>query len=127
MRLEEILTENAPKPVGPYSQAVKAGNMIFVSGQIATDPQTGEFKNASIEEETTQVMTNIKAVLQAAGADLKNIVKTDIFISDMADYAKVNEIYASFFTEKPLPARTTVAVKELPRKARIEISCIAVI
>ena len=127
MAHDEILTQNAPSPVGPYSQAVKVGNTVYCSGQIGIDSQTGEFKNASIDEETTQVMKNIQSVLQAAGADFKNIVKTDIFIADMADYAKVNELYGSYFTEKPLPARTTVAVKELPKQARIEISCIAVI
>lgn len=127
MKAEEILTNNAPKPVGPYSQAIKMGNTIYVAGQIATDPQTGEFKNTSIEEETTQAMNNIQAILKAAGADFQNVVRTDIFITDMADYAKVNELYGQYFTEKPLPARQTVAVKQLPRDARIEISCIAVI
>jgi 2-iminobutanoate/2-iminopropanoate deaminase len=119
-----ILTPDAPQPIGPYSQAIRKGNFIFCSGQIALDPKTGALKNTSIEEETRQVIANMKEVLNAGGADLSSVVKTTIFLTDMNDFAKVNEIYAAEFGEAK-PARSTIAVSALPKGGRIEIECIA--
>jgi 2-iminobutanoate/2-iminopropanoate deaminase len=119
-----IQSSHAPAPIGPYSQAVQAGNLLFVSGQIALHPNTGELVNATIEEETTQVMKNIEAVLQAAGGSFQNIVKTTIFLSDMSLFATVNQIYAQYFSAN-FPARETVAVKGLPKNVNVEISVIA--
>ena len=121
-----IKTDLAPAPIGPYNQAVKAGNMLFASGQIAFDPATGELVNATIAEETNQVMSNIAAILKEAGAGFNNIVKTTIFLSDMSLFAEVNEIYGSYFTGD-YPARETVAVKGLPKNVNIEISVTAFI
>ncbi len=119
-----IKTNLAPAPIGPYNQAVKAGNMLFVSGQIALNPANGELINATVAEETNQVMNNIAAILNEAGADFSNIVKTTIFLSDMSLFAEVNEIYGSYFTAY-YPARETVAVKGLPKNVNIEISVTA--
>ena len=119
-----IFTETAPKVVGPYSQAVQVGDLLFRSGQIPIDPKTGELVTGSIEEQTKQVMNNLQEVLRSAGATLDEVVKTTIFIADMADYVKVNETYASFLKE-PYPARSTVQVAKLPKDARIEIEMIA--
>ena len=119
-----IFTETAPKVVGPYSQAVQVGDLLFCSGQIPIDPKTGELVTGSIEEQTKQVMNNLQEVLRSAGATLDEVVKTTIFIADMADYVKVNETYASFLKE-PYPARSTVQVAKLPKDARIEIEMIA--
>lgn len=119
-----IKTNLAPAPIGPYNQAVKAGNMLFVSGQIALNPSNGELINATVAEEATQVMKNIAAILNEAGADFSNIVKTTIFLSDMSLFAEVNEIYGSYFTAD-YPARETVAVKGLPKNVNIEISVTA--
>ena len=125
--MKQILeTTAAPSPIGPYSQAVKAGNMLFVSGQIAIQPPTGALKLDSIEEETHQVMTNIGAILKEADADYTHIVKTGIFLRDMNDFAKVNEIYGSYFTGD-FPARETVQVSRLPKDVNVEISVIAYI
>lgn len=121
-----IKTDLAPAPIGPYNQAVKAGNMLFASGQIALNPATGELVNATIAEETNQVMSNIAAILKEAGAGFNNIVKTTIFLSDMSLFAEVNEIYGSYFTGD-YPARETVAVKGLPKNVNIEISVTAFI
>lgn len=121
-----IQTHQAPAPIGPYSQAVKAGNMLFISGQIAIDPQTNELNNSDLNTETHQVMKNLSAVLAAAGLDFNNVVKTTIFLSDMSLFAAVNEIYGGYFTEQ-FPARETVAVKGLPRNVHVEISMIAAI
>ncbi len=121
-----IKTDLAPAPIGPYNQAVKAGNMLFASGQIALNPATGELVNANIAEETNQVMSNIAAILKEAGAGFNNIVKTTIFLSDMSLFAEVNEIYGSYFTGD-YPARETVAVKGLPKNVNIEISVTAFI
>ncbi len=121
-----IQTHQAPAPIGPYSQAVKAGNMLFISGQIAIDPQTNELNNSDLNTETHQVMKNLSAVLAAAGLDLSNVVKTTIFLSDMSLFAAVNEIYGGYFTDQ-FPARETVAVKGLPRNVHVEISMIAAI
>lgn len=125
MSKQIINTHNAPGPIGPYSQAVKAGNLLFVSGQVALKPGTNELANADIIEETHQVMQNIKSILSEAGMDLGNIVKTTIFLSDMELFSDVNVIYAKYF-EGDFPARETVAVKGLPKNAHIEISVIAV-
>jgi 2-iminobutanoate/2-iminopropanoate deaminase len=124
MSKQIIHTNNAPAPIGPYSQAVKAGNLLFVSGQIALKPNTNELANADIIEETHQVLQNIKAVLAADGMDFSNIVKTTIFLSDMELFSSVNEIYAKYF-EGDFPARETVAVKGLPKNVNVEISVIA--
>ena len=119
-----IQTDAAPAPIGPYSQAVKAGNMLFVSGQIAIDPKTGNLNNADLSTETQQVMQNLSAVLTAAGMDFSNVVKTSIFLSDMSLFAAVNKVYGEYF-QGQYPARETVAVKGLPRDVRVEISMIA--
>jgi 2-iminobutanoate/2-iminopropanoate deaminase len=121
-----ISTENAPGAIGPYSQAVKAGNMVFCSGQIPIDPQTGEFVSNEIGEQTEQVLKNLSAVLEAAGSDLNNVVKTTVFLIDMNDFAAMNEVYAKYFSENK-PARATVQAARLPRDARVEIECIALI
>jgi len=122
--MEKIHTSSAPEAIGPYSQAIKIGNMIFTSGQIALTPN-GEFLDADIKTQTRQVCENLKAVLNAAGADIKNVVKTTIFLADINDFAAVNEVYGDYFSHKP--ARSTVAVKELPKGAKVEIECIAII
>jgi len=119
-----IHTQDAPAPIGPYNQAVQTDNLVFVSGQVALDPQSGEMKNADLITETHQVMKNLQAVLNAAGCDFSHIVKTTIFLSDMQLFAQVNEIYGSYF-QGDYPARETVAVKGLPKNANVEISVIA--
>jgi 2-iminobutanoate/2-iminopropanoate deaminase len=123
---ETISTENAPGAIGPYSQAVKTGNMVFCSGQIPIDPTTGEFVSSDVAEQTRQVLKNLSAVLKASGTDLNNVVKTTVFLADMNDFTAMNEIYAEFFSENK-PARATVQAARLPRDARVEIDCIAVI
>lgn len=124
MEKKIIETSEAPAPIGPYSQAVKAGSLLFVSGQIALDPKTGNLVGENIAAETRQVMENLSAVLKAAGARFDQVVKTTIFLSDMALFPQVNEIYGSYF-QSDYPARETVAVKELPRSVNVEISLIA--
>ena len=119
-----INTPNAPAPIGPYSQAVQAGNMLFVSGQVAFDPATGDLIQETLEAETTQVMKNLEAVLTAAGITFDNVVMTSIFLADMGDFAAVNAVYGKYFTAD-FPARATVAVKTLPRNVNVEISVIA--
>jgi 2-iminobutanoate/2-iminopropanoate deaminase len=119
-----INTPNAPAPIGPYNQAVMTGDFLFISGQVALVPGTGELANADITEETHQVMKNLQAILTEAGMDFSNIVKTTIFLSDMSLFAAVNEIYGSYFTAD-FPARETVAVKGLPKNVNVEISMIA--
>jgi 2-iminobutanoate/2-iminopropanoate deaminase len=121
-----INTANAPAPIGPYSQAVLAGNTLYISGAIALDAMTGELKNGSIEEETQKVMQNLQAILQAAGAEFKHVVKTTIFLTDMSNFARVNEVYGSFLSGD-YPARETVQVSRLPRDVNVEISMIAVL
>jgi 2-iminobutanoate/2-iminopropanoate deaminase len=121
-----IQTDQAPAPIGPYNQAVQAGNLLFVSGQIALKPGTGELVDASVPAETHQVMQNLQAILSAAGTGFHNIVKTTIFLSDMALFAEVNEVYGSYFSGD-FPARETVAVKGLPKNVRVEISMIALV
>jgi len=119
-----INTPNAPTPIGPYSQAVWAGDVLFLSGQIAIDPKTSSIVDGSLEEETHQVMKNIAAVLKAAGLDLSNIIKSSIFLKDMGSFSTVNKIYGSYF-EGDFPARETVEVARLPKDVRVEISIIA--
>ncbi|MEO5984020.1 MAG: Rid family detoxifying hydrolase [Ferruginibacter sp.] len=119
-----IQTKNAPAPIGPYNQAVFAGNLLFVSGQIALVPGTDNLANETIAEEATQVMNNLKAILIEAGIDFSDVVKTTIFLSDMSLFAEVNKIYASYFNGN-YPSRETVAVKGLPKNVNVEISMIA--
>lgn len=119
-----IETMNAPKPVGPYSQAVQAGDFLFCSGQIAINPQTDEVLNADVGTQATRVLENVKAVLTAAGLTMDHVVKTTIFLTDMNDFATVNTVYAGFF-ERKFPARSTIAVSGLPKGVRVEIEVIA--
>ena len=121
-----IYSSKAPEPIGPYSQAVRSGNMLFLSGQIAMERSSGNLVTAGIREETMQVMSNIGEVLQAAGVDFSAIVKTTIFLKDMGSFPQVNEVYGSYFKSDP-PARETVEVARLPRDVNVEISCIATI
>ena len=119
-----ILTANAPKPIGPYSQAIQAGQTLYCSGQIPLDPKTGEILKGSVKEEAQLVMKNIEAVLKEAGYGFEHIVKTNIFLISMSDFAAVNEIYGQYFKSDP-PARSTIAVKELPKGAQVEIEVVA--
>ncbi len=121
-----VNTENAPAPIGPYNQAVRTGNLLFISGQIALIPGTDELSNATIAEETTQVMKNLQSVLSAEGVDFSAVVKTTIFLSGMEHFAEVNKVYGSYFSGE-FPARETVAVKGLPRNVNVEISMIATV
>jgi 2-iminobutanoate/2-iminopropanoate deaminase len=123
---EIIHTDRAPHAIGPYSQAVRAGNLVFASGQIPTDPATGEFVSGGIAEQTEQVLRNLSAVLEAAGTGLDRVVKTTVFLAEMGDFAAMNDVYARFFTSEP-PARATVAAAGLPRNARVEIDAIALV
>jgi 2-iminobutanoate/2-iminopropanoate deaminase len=125
MSKEVIQTAKAPAPIGPYNQAIKANGFVFVSGQIAIVPETGALETSNIQAETQQVMKNIEAVLQEAKLGFVHIVKTTIFLSDMSLFARVNEVYGAYFTDK-YPARETVAVKELPKGVNVEISVTAV-
>ena len=127
-----ITTSNAPAPIGPYNQAILSGNpektgqvMLFISGQVCIDPATGDLKNKDIQEETHQVMHNLKAILQQAGMDFSNVVKTTIFITDMHQFGEVNQVYGKYF-ESDFPARETVQVSALPKFVNVEISMIAV-
>lgn len=124
MQKEIIYSKDAPAPIGPYSQAVKTGNLVFISGQVPIDPETGDLKNSSVSEETTQVMKNLETVLKAAGIGFENVVKTTIFLKDMSLFGTVNEVYGSYF-KGTFPTRETVAVKGLPRDVSVEISMIA--
>ena len=121
--MEYINTEKAPKAIGPYSQAIRVGNLLFTSGQIPLDPVTGEVTGENIKEQTVRICENIKAVLEKAGASFENVVKTTCFLSDMADFAVFNEVYAEYFVSKP--ARSCVAVKTLPKNVLAEIEVIA--
>ena len=125
MSKEVIKTNNAPAPIGPYNQAIKANGFIFASGQVAFVPATGQLELSSIEAETHQVMKNVQAVLTEAGASFEHVVKTTIFLSDMALFSQVNEVYGTYFSAN-FPARETVAVKGLPRGVNVEISVTAV-
>lgn len=122
-----IFTDKAPAPIGPYSQAVLKGNTLYTSGQIALDPKTGELNIENIHIETKQVMENMKAVLEAAGMTFEQVVKTTIFIMDMNDFAAINAVYGTYFTEETAPARETVQVACLPKNVNVEISMIAIL
>ncbi len=123
---EIISTENAPGAIGPYSQAVKTGNLVFCSGQIPIDPKTGEFVSSYVAEQTEQVLKNLSAVLEAAGTSLDAVVKTTVFLADMGDFNSMNEVYGRFFIDNK-PARATVQAARLPKDAKVEIDCIAVV
>lgn len=120
-----INTPYAPAPIGPYSQAVLIGDLLYTSGQIAIDPKTGDLKTEDITTETLQVMENLKAILEAAGMNFSSVVKTTIFITDMNDFAKINAAYGSYFTDSYAPARETVQVAALPKNVHVEISMTA--
>ncbi|MDP4219615.1 MAG: RidA family protein [Bacteroidota bacterium] len=119
-----ILTPKAPQPIGPYSQAIRNGDILFCSGQIALDPVSGAMKNASIAEEANQVLENLREVLREGGSDFPQVLKTTIFLTDMNDFTAVNEVYGKAFGDAK-PARSTIAVSALPKGARVEIECIA--
>jgi 2-iminobutanoate/2-iminopropanoate deaminase len=122
---EIIATEHAPQAIGPYSQAVRAGNLVFASGQIPIDPATKEFVAEGIAEQTEQVLKNLTAVFEAAGVRMDQVVKTTVFLADMNDFTVMNEVYGKYFAENP-PARATVQAARLPRDAKVEIEAIAV-
>ena len=122
--MKAINTDKAPAAIGPYSQAIHAGNLVFVSGQLPVDPATGNFAEGGIKELTRQSLTNMKNILEAEGLKMSQVVKPTVFLADMADFAEMNEVYAEFF-EKPFPARSAIAIKTLPKNARVEIECIA--
>ncbi|MDD5988525.1 MAG: RidA family protein [Bacteroidales bacterium] len=122
--MNAISTTKAPAAIGPYSQAIKVGGLVFVSGQLPIDPATGAFAEGGIKELTRQSLTNMKAILEEAGTSMANVVKTTVFLADMNDFAAMNEVYAEFFAA-PFPARSAVAVKTLPKGALVEIECIA--
>lgn len=124
VRREAVSTPEAPAAIGPYSQAIKAGHLLFLSGQIPLDPKTGNLVQGGIEEQTRQVFTNIGAILEAAGASFDHIVTASVFLADMNQFGKVNEIYATYFSP-PAPARATVQVARLPKDALVEIQVIA--
>ena len=121
-----IATKNAPAAIGPYSQAVQAGNMLFASGQLGLDPATGQFPEGGVKEQTAQAFKNVKAILTEAGLTMDNVVKTTVFLADMGDFAAMNEVYAAQF-EGTVPARSAVAVKTLPKNALVEVEVIAVV
>ena len=123
--MKQIHTDNAPKALGPYSQAIEAGGMVFASGQVPIDPATDQFVEGGIKEQTRQSLINAQKILREAGTDLHHVVKTTVFLSDMDNFAAMNEVYAEFF-QQPYPARSAVAVKTLPKGALVEIECIAV-
>lgn len=122
--MKAISTTKAPAAIGPYSQAIRTGNLIFVSGQLPIDPATGNFPEGGIKELTRQSLTNLKNILEDEGTDMAHVVKTTVFLADMADFADMNEVYAQFF-QAPFPARSAVAVKTLPKNARVEVEAIA--
>ncbi len=121
---QAIATQNAPAAIGPYSQAIEANGLVFVSGQLPIDPATGEFAEGGVKELTWQSLTNMKNILAEVGLTMEHVVKTTVFLADMADFADMNAVYATFF-EGVAPARSAVAVKTLPKNARVEIECIA--
>lgn len=125
MSMKSIHTSQAPAAIGPYSQAIEAGGMVFASGQIPIDPATGQFVEGGIAEQTRQALTNASHILQAAGTDLAHVVKTTVYLSDIANFAPMNEVYAQFFSE-PYPARSAVAVRDLPKGALVEVEVLAV-
>ena len=126
MEKQEVRTDKAPAPLGPYSQAIVAGGFVFCSGQIALIPETGEMDSATIETETARVMENLKTVLEAAGSSLGKVVKTTIFVRDMNDFARINEVYGSYF-KGVAPARATIQAAALPKDAGVEVECVALV
>ena len=122
--MKAIQTNNAPAAIGPYSQAIEVNGFIFASGQIPIDPATGEFVEGGIKEQTRQSLLNAKSILIAAGTDLNRVVKTTVYLSDMANFAAMNEVYSSFF-EQPFPARSAIAVKDLPKGSLVEVEVLA--
>ena len=126
MTTKRILTDRAPAPIGPYSQAILAGTFVFTAGQIALDPATKNLVEGDIKIQTEQVLKNVEAILNAAGTSMKNVVKTTVFLKDMKEFAQMNEVYAKFFSESA-PARSTVEVARLPKDVKVEIEAIAVV
>lgn len=122
--MKALHTDKAPAAIGPYSQAIEVNSMVFASGQIPLDPATGNVVEGGIKEQTRQALTNAKAIMEGAGLTLANVVKTTVFMADMNDFAAMNEVYATFFSE-PYPARSAVAVKTLPKGVLVEVECIA--
>ena len=122
--MKAISTQKAPAAIGPYSQAIVVGNLVYTSGQIPIDPATGVIAEGGIKEQTRQSLTNVKAILESSGLSMRNVVKTTVFMADMNDFAEMNSVYAEFFAE-PYPARSAVAVKTLPKGALVEIEVIA--
>ena len=122
--MKAIHTNNAPAAIGPYSQAIEVNGFVFASGQIPIDPKTGDFVEGGIKEQTAQALTNAGIILKEAGTDLAHVVKTTVYLADMADFAAMNEVYATFFSQ-PFPARSAVAVKDLPKGARVEVEVLA--
>lgn len=122
--MQVISTKKAPAAIGPYSQAIQVGNLLYTSGQIPVDPATGAFVEGGVKEQTRQSLTNVKAILEEAGLQMSNVIKTTVFMADMNDFADMNAVYAEFFSE-PYPARSAVAVKTLPKGALVEIEVIA--
>lgn len=123
--MKAINTKNAPAAIGPYSQAIEVNGFVYTSGQLPIDPATGEFAGCDIKSQAEQSLKNVKAILEEAGLTMKNVVKTTVFLADMADFAAMNEVYSTYFSE-PYPARLAVAVKTLPKGALVEIECVAV-
>jgi 2-iminobutanoate/2-iminopropanoate deaminase len=121
---QTILTDHGPKPIGPYSQAVRANGFLYVSGQVALDPKTGEMVSGEIRQQTERTLENVKGIVEAAGSNLNHVVKTTVFLKDMSDFATMNEVYSRYFTAAP-PARSTVQVSRLPKDALVEIEVIA--
>lgn len=122
--MKAISTSKAPAAIGSYSQAIRTGNLIFVSGQLPIDPATGNFPEGGIKELTRQSLTNLKSILEAEGTNMAHVVKTTVFLADMGDFADMNEVYAQFF-QAPYPARSAVAIKTLPKNARVEVEAVA--
>ena len=122
--MKAIHTNNSPAAIGPYSQAIEVNGFVFASGQIPIDPKTGNFVEGGIKEQTAQALTNAGNILKEAGTDLAHVVKTTVYLADMADFAAMNEVYATFFSQ-PFPARSAVAVKDLPKGARVEVEVLA--
>ncbi len=122
--MKAISTNNAPAAIGPYSQAIEVNGFVFASGQLPIDPETGKFPEGGIKEQTTQSIKNAQKILEAAGTDLKHVVKTTVYLANMSDFAAMNEVYSQFFTE-PFPARSAVAVKDLPKGALVEVEVLA--
>lgn len=123
--MKAINTKNAPAAIGPYSQAIEVNGFVYTSGQLPINPATGEFAGSDIKSQAEQSLKNVKAILEEAGLTMKNVVKTTVFLADMADFAAMNEVYSTYFSE-PYPARSAVAVKTLPKGALVEIECVAV-